>query len=117
VYDTLGAITVHQIWLDYCAITHGNPKGNLPELEIGESILSHFFLTMKAELGLLKKDLEWWHRKEHYSPGITSKEEVAEALLLLQERITTIDGMLRGYLISHLGSFGPRISDIIAWIE
>ena len=73
VYDTLGAITVHQIWLDYCAVTHENPKSGIPELEVGEAILSHFFLTMKAELGLLNKDLEWWIHKEHFSPGITSK--------------------------------------------
>ena len=97
-------------------MTHENPKSGIPELEVGEAILSHFFLTMNAELGLLNKDLEWWIHKEHFSPGITSKEEVEEAIILLKERISTIDEMLRGYLVKHLGALGPRISDIIAWI-
>jgi hypothetical protein len=113
VYDTVGAITVHQIWLDYCAITHDNPKGNIPELELGDAILSTFFLTMKAELGLLKKDFEWWLNKEQYSPGILSKGEVEEALSLLQERIGTIDELLKGYLVLHLGVLGPSMDDVL----
>ena len=115
VYDSVGAITVQQIWLDYCAITHDNPKGNIPELELGDAILSTFFLTMKAELGLLKKDLEWWLNKEHYSPGILAKEEVEEALLLLRTRMCTIDELLKGYLVQHLGVFGPSMDDVLTF--
>ena len=117
VYDTIGAITVQQIWLDYCAVTHDNPKMNIPELELGDAILSTFFLTMKAELGLLKKDLEWWLNKEHFSPGILEKEEIAEALLLLNERISTLDELRMGYLVLHLGIFGPLMADILTWVN
>jgi hypothetical protein len=116
VFDTVSAITVQQIWLDYCAITHDHPSGNIPELELGDAILSTFFLTMKAELGLLNKDLEWWLNKERYSPGILAKEEIVEALLLLQDRISTLDELLKGYLVLHLGVFGQRMDDVITWV-
>ena len=68
---------------------------------------------MKAKLGLLKKDLEWWLNKEHYSPGILSKGEVEEALL--KERTSTIDELLRGYLVLHLGVFGPSMDRVLTF--
>jgi hypothetical protein len=101
--DTLCAVAIQHIWLDYCGIIHEKEGSDAPPEVLAMTILADFRLTMRAELKSLRDDLAWWTKKTSINPALLAREEVRENLENLQTRIVTLKKFLRFELAHDLG--------------
>ena len=114
--DTLSAIAIQHIWLDYCAITHEKEGANAPPEVVAEAILADFRLTMRAEHKSLKEDRGWWDKRIRFNPALMAREEVRENLEKLRVRTVTLESFLRNHFTHDLGDIDKDTLVPLAWI-
>ena len=83
---------------------------------MGFAILSHFKLTLAAELRLLNRDLDWWNSKFVYRPELKAAPQLETLIEELKSRIVSLERLFRGELTSELIQLAPySIKSTIKW--
>lgn len=109
IMDSLNQTVIHHMWRDYCKIEFGKEPPT-PTQSVSDAILTHFNLTLEAELANLQADMTWWARKVKYKPGILT-ENVSETLDNLRVRMGGLRNLCKGLpLPEELGGLMPYSS-------